>query len=466
MPVTLTGEARAIAAQMAAVSPCTDVAAATWRMGDTLPAGDDVASAQVAVGPGFTGSLSMDLVSPASSSGTSSVKMFRRYLDKAGNLLSQADSAAISVIAGTPVNTVLTLTAAPAGTAACEVGIYSNMAPPGNPTRINQLLYPRCMSTNGYAARSGWTLGQANTAAGVPTGITSYVFAQCPSAGAYTHAGLNMPSDPSGASPGAGISVVAGMSYVMSGYIYSAKAGTASVQYRFFSGSTWTAAAAESADVALTASTWTRVSFTFTVPAGANSVTMAWRLPASITYALGDKVGLTCMLLEEGSTLAGYFDGAFTDASIPAPKSSRWEATPNASRSIFYAATKAGGTTVQATDAVMSYGATVEELIGAALERPLRRSVADIWNAEQSLITGGTPGLLQGQLTYLCASLAHALSLDSVYRQSGLVVLDSTDELDGLTHRAVGVARITPERALPGKAAKWLYVADVREQVV
>ena len=35
------------------------------------------------------------------------------------------------------------------------------------------------------------------------------------------------------------------------------------------------------------------------------------------------------------------------------------------------------------------------------------------------------------------------------------VVLDTTDELDGLTHRAVGVARITPERALPGKAAKW-----------
>lgn len=464
--ITLTGEDRNIAARMTAVSPSVSAGPSAWKMGDSLPAGDDIATATVGVGPGFAGSLSMDLVSPASSTGTSSVKMFRRYLDRDGNLLSQADSAAVSVIAGTPTTAVLTLSAAPAGTASCVVGLYSNMAPPGDPTRYNEFLDPRCTTTAGvWFARNSWSLSAVTGQTGLPAGVTTAAQVQAVSAGAATNSGFDMYTAVGAPNPaGVGAPAVPGATMTFSVYVYSTKAGTMVLQVRPFAGTTWSAASTDTT-AAIVANTWTRYSVTLTVPAGATQLAATLRMSTSVTWAVGDQIRVSSVLLEESGSAGLYFDGTAQDSGIAAPKSSRWESATNASRSIFYAATKAGGTTVQAEDSVLSYSASAEELVGAALERDMRRSVADLWNASQALVTAGTAGLLAGQLTFLCESLAQALAVDAVYRMTGLITLGSSDELDGLTHRAVGRARMNPERPLPGRASKWLYVTDFREQV-
>ena len=465
MPVTLSGSDRTIHTTMQAVSPSSDIDAGVFRLGDNLPNGDDIALGSMAVGPGFTGTLTLTLVRHADSTGDSSVKLFHRYLDAAGNVLSAVSSSAFTVNA-TPADQTMTLSAAPAGTAMLVYGLSSNMTPPGDPTRFNAYTDPRCLDASRWSGRNSWVMGTGADATGLPAGVVSYVKATPASAGAAAHSGLNMYDTPAASSPTAnkGLPVTPGATYTISAYMYSTKAGSVQASYRFFAGTTWTAAATDSAAVALSASTWTRVSFTFTVPAGAMYMVAAWRIPASITWATTDQIRITAMLLEDGSTLAPFFDGDGIDASVPSPKSSRWEGAANASRSLLYAATVPGAPSVQAAASLLTYSADAQELIGAALERNLRRSVADIWGAEQALITAGTSGLLQGQLTFLCASLAQALALDSIYRLAGLVTLGSSDELNGLTHRAVGSSRMSPENALPGRASKWTLVVDFREQ--
>ena len=463
MSATLTGEDRNIHGQMLAVSPATDIDAGVWKLGDNHALGDDVASTLLAVGPGFTGSLDMTLQRADTSVGDSNVKLFRRYRDRDGNVLSEVLSPALSITA-TAGTTTLALSAAPAGTAELEVGLLSNMTPPGDPTRTNEFLDPRCSSTTAWSARNSWTLTAQTSGAGLPAGVTTYVRSTCPTAGAATNSGLDMFTAVGASNPAAtGQPAIPGATMTFSVYVYSTKGGTFVVQVRPFSGTTWSAASTDTT-VSLTAATWTRVTVTLTIPAGATMIAATLRMSSSITWAVGDYIGVSCILLEQAGAVAPYFDGTSQDASISAPKSSRWESAANASRSLLYAATVPGGTTVQAVASSLSYAATADELIGAALERQLRRSVADVWNAEQSLITAGTPGLLSGQLTFLCASLAQALAVDSVYRMAGLITLTTADELNGLQHRAVGTARMNPERVLPGRPARWLLVVDFREQ--
>lgn len=452
-----------IASQILAVSPSTNVAQGVWKLGDTLPAGDDIAKTTLYVGPGFTGSLSMDLVSPAGSTGTSSVKMFRRYRDEYGATLSQVDSAAISVVAGTPVTTILALSAAPAGVVSCELGLYSNMSPPGNPVRTNLFFNPRTTSTAGFAARNGWSLtahsGATPPVAGLDTIVRANAIAET-----ATNRGLDVfqAYDLTNPTAGVGMVVTAGQTITLSCWTFSQRAGDYRIVARGSNGAAWTSAAINGSLVAVAANTYTRVSATFVIPAGTTRLSWSLINTTSVAWVVGNYIIMTALLAEYAGAVDTYFDG--TTVNGIASSSVRWEDVANNSQSLLYAGSKPGGTTVQATAAMLTYGATCEDLLGAALERDLRRSVADIWNAPGALITAGTPGLLAGQLTFLCSSLAEARSLDSVYRQPGLVTLDSADELAGLRHRAVGRSRMTPERSLPGRAAKWLLVVDFREQ--
>lgn len=466
MAVTLTGQDRTVHLGMAAEPLAEQVSGGVWRIGDTMPSGTDICTGQLAIGPGFSGQLDLSLVSPVGSTGNSSVKLFRRYLDRTGNLLSEVLSGALTIDSVGGTNT-LVLPAAPAGTAQVEWGLQSNMAPAGSPSRFNEFPDPRCTGTVvPFLARNSWVLSNANDASGLPAGVTSYVQVMPNAAGSSSVNGFDLWQNASTSNPtaGVGMSVVPGQTITVSGYMYSSKASQIRVSMRFFSGTTWTQTITDSSLVTLNANTWTRVSLTVTVPAGAAFMVGRFTQNTSVTWALTDYIRLSGLLFEWGSTLGEYFDGSGQSSAIASPKSSRWDSTANASRSILYPVAIPGGTTIQATASLLTYSADAVEVVGVSLERDLRRSVADIWNSETALITAGTPGLLAGTLTLLCDSLAQALGVDSVYRMGGLVSLDSGDELDGLLHRAVGKNKIAPEKVLPGCTPKWTIAVEFREQ--
>ena len=95
--ITLTGEDRTAHLSMQAVSPSIDIDAGKWQIGPDTAIGDDVAIGSIAVGPGFTGSMDISLVRPEESTATISAKTVQRYLDAAGNTLSETLSSAFTI---------------------------------------------------------------------------------------------------------------------------------------------------------------------------------------------------------------------------------------------------------------------------------------------------------------------------------------------------------------------------------
>ena len=108
--------------------------------------------------------------------------------------------------------------------------------------------------------------------------------------------------------------------------------------------------------------------------------------------------------------------------------------------------------------------APAEEIIAAALEVDLRRTAEDVLNMAPVQINSGTPGLLAGRITYLCADLPDLLDLIEVYKANAVCTLTTGAALDGLRHKAVGRMAIGAERALPGHPAKWTLQVEIREQ--
>lgn len=466
--ITVVGEDRSAHRGIQAVSPAVQVAPAKWRIGDEQVAGDDIAVGSLAIGPGFVGSLDLTLVSPPGSSGASSIKMFRRYLDRVGNELDEYVSGSIAVDAVEGAHT-LTLPSAPADTEVVEWGLRSDMAPVGAPARANLWTDPRCTALGMVLSHYGWamTAVAAESDIGLAAGLRTYIQATAPTVTA-TMRGIDFGADNVATVPAAaqGVPVVPGETYTVSAYMQCNRAVTFQSFVRAFAGTAWSAATVNGGTVAAAANTWVRVSQTYTIPAGAAFLSFSIRVPASTAWTAGDYIRTSQVLVEKAGAAGTYFDGT-TNNGIPAPSSVRWEGAANASRSLLYASALAGGPTIEATASKLTYSAEAEELIGATLERDLRRSVADVWSSPGALITAGQPGLLAGTLTYLCATLAQARGVESVYRMGGLVTLHSDspdDELDGLTHRAVERTRFAPQMR-PGRAARWTLAVDVREQV-
>lgn len=455
--------------RMAAISPSEDVDGATWKLGDNLANGDSICSVVTAVGQGFTGDFDITLVRPASSTGDSSVRLYRRYTDAAGTLL-DSDETGTLTITTTPNDYSISLDPAPAGTTQLEIGLLSKMNPPGDPVRINKFQDPRATNVANFYTRFSWALSTQTAGSDLPflTGLRTYAQVQATGNDTGTGRGINLYESTDRSSPlgNAGYPLVglAGQTITISAYVYATKACTIQASARGYAGTTWKGSVQNGTASAITAATWTRYSVAYTVPSDATDLCVTFMATNSVAWVSGDQIRVTAVLFENGATLNPYFDGTSAQL-VTGTKSSKWEGVTNNSNSLLWAAATPGGTTVQATDSTMTYSAQCTELIGVALERDLRRSVADVFNSAQSLITAGTPALLRGQLTFLCASLAEALGVDAIYRLPGLVTLGTTDEMNGLAHRAVGVPRIGNERPLNGRAPYWTLVTDFREQV-
>lgn len=467
--ITLSGEDKQAHTRMTAVSPAEDINVGIWRLGDTTPSGSDVALGEFAVGPGFNGTLTISLIRAGISPGDSTVKLFRRYLDAAGNLLSEYVGSSISITA-VPDDYTLTLSTAPANTARIVYGIISDMSPPGAPVRRNLFPDPRATALTCFDDRYGWGLvnGTHGSDIGGVTGLRTYASSiNSNGSGSGSGRGIDIFESTDYASPRAekrGLAVQAGQVITVSAWVYATKACTMQASARGYVGTTWSAAVTNGTATALTANTWTRLSVTITVPPGATDLCATFKTTNSVSWVANDEVRVTGLLFEVANSVQTYFDGT-TKNDIAEPSSVRWEGNENVSPSLLYASAIPGSTSIEANASSLSYSTSVDELIGVSMERNLRRSVADIFNDAQSLITAGRAGLLQGQLTFICSTLAQALAADSVYQIAGLVTLTGDNAINGLTHRAVGSNRIDAEEAQYGKAARWKLIVDFREQV-
>lgn len=465
--ITLRGEDRTVHTKMLAAAPSEDLSPGKWSIGDDAELGADLAVGVLRVAEGFSGTLTLTLVRPEESERDIAVRVFRRYLDAAGNELSVVASSELTVDEE-PAEHTLALSTAPALTASCEYGLITETEPQGVPAvvRTNEYTDPRCYTLATWlGSNSGWTPSLADDDDDIVPGVRHYVKATISASATSSQRGLLMYGNVNDSSPvaGVGFPVTAGQPYTLSAYVRSSRAGTVAASMRYSAGSSWSAATVSGTSVSAAVGDWVRVSVTGTAPAGAVRLWARFLVAPSGTWVVGEHVDVSAVMIEKAGTVGDYFDGG-TLAGISGEASVAWEGEALASRSFLYGVVFTPAV-VEALESILEYSADAEDLLGAALERPLRRSVADVLNAAPALVTAGTPALLQGQLTYLCRSLAQARGIDAVYQMPGLVVLDSDDELDGLRHRAVGVARITSEQAQNGRAAWWQAQVEFREQV-
>lgn len=148
--------------------------------------------------------------------------------------------------------------------------------------------------------------------------------------------------------------------------------------------------------------------------------------------ALNCGVRLYRRYLDRSGLVLHHRQGAlFTITDVPQTQTLLWvEAAPAAAVTVevgMMMTTAAGSERgIKALSSLLTCQTTARDLLGVAFERPLRRSVADIWSDPDPLITAGTPGRRAGRLTYLCDSLAQASALEAVYSMTGLMLLTPT----------------------------------------
>lgn len=115
----------------------------------------------------------------------------------------------------------------------------------------------------------------------------------------------------------------------------------------------------------------------------------------------------------------------------------------------------------------LSAGSTavvVDELIDANLARAMNRTITTPLNQAAVTVNHGTPGKLSGTLVYLCRSLTDAAAAVQLYAGTTPVTLTAGGgQVTGLTHYAIGTARIAAERVLPGQLPRWTISVDIRE---
>lgn len=444
------------------VSPVTMPSDWTYSIPDSMaestpPA--DIAEYEFDARPGQVGSLDVTVAVPAGRPGVTVLP----YIE------TDAQRWNLTEVTATPAGAAIAsdFPEFPTGTTAARLGFELREPAAGAILGTNLYTDPRCTTSTAWEARNSWTLSAVTGQTGLPASATTAVQAQCASAGAATNAGLNWyGSVLAGSPPTTGFAVTAGATYTLSCYVFTTKAATVNFELRAYSGTTWTAAAT-TGTVAASASTWTRVSQTLTVPAGATHLAGTLRIPASVTWAVGDQFRVSCLLVETGGTLNTYYDGETADT---ASEGFYWNGTADASTSSKYNLTGGAtqpGRSLLINGLTMAVQAEAQEVVGAALTRPLRRSVYDALNEAAPQIAVGTPGLLAGSITYLCDTLEEALAIDGVYQFAGLITLETGTgaALHGFQHMAVDQVRLTAERTVPGKPAKWLVQAEVRELV-
>lgn len=437
----------------------------TYNVADTSGVGGVLANSPVYVTrPGQAQTLTLTARVPVTMPALALTVTYTYYdVNLAALATGTVDS--FSAVTSTLPRTV-TLPDTPSGARYWNVSLVLNEGISDTNVRTNLFTQPRGISDTTLVARNSWswaTLPSSMASFPIP-GITTYpAGGLCTSAATGTYRGVNLWQAPDGSTPtastGFSVSGLIGQTLTFSTWVWSSKSATFQFAVRFFSGTTWTAAATTGASVAVPASTWTRVSVTAVVPTGAAYMCAAVWVPASTAWAVNDVIGINGVLLEVASSVGDYFDGTYNPTSYAA----RWLRTVNGSASELYIPGMSRNRVLNLSAVTLFAQAVADEIINAQLKRPLRRSVYDALNVAAPQIAVGTPGLLAGSLTYLCETLADALSVDTIYQFAGAITLVTGGALDGFVHMAVDDVSLTAEKALPGKESRWLVQASVRE---
>lgn len=459
----------------------TSTVAWTYNVLDTASTGGVVATSPVwSTRPGLTPTLALTPRVPVGMPGLALTVMYTYYdLNLATLASGTVDS--FSATSSTAARNI-TLPTAPANSRYWGVSLVMNEGASEVVQRTNFAPHPRFDVNTHFQPRNSWaatstTAGTGQGDIGGITGLNTYEYAQG-LAETGTYRGFNFGQAPDATTPtalngsmnnalsldGVGASsptviFSAGDYLAFSTYVYVTKAVTVVPVLRFFSGTTWTQAALSGTSVAVAANTWTRISIVTVVPAGATEMCGAVWVPASTTWTTSDQIRLTGVLIEKSSSLNAWFDSSYN----PTSYSVRAKNINATICSQLYTPGQSTGrsVTLSSVTATVSSGAT--EIINASLKRPLRRSVYDALNVAAPQIAIGTPGLLAGQITYLCDTLDDAMALDQTYQYAGTITLNTGGALDGFKHMAVEDVNLTAEKAIPGYPSKWLVQVGVRE---
>lgn len=199
---------------------------------------------------------------------------------------------------------------------------------------------------------------------------------------------------------------------------------------------------------------------------------------ASVVKVRVTNTGTAALQLQAGVWMMESPTGAILGSVAPAPvtiaagAAYTWELTPPVVPAatvmrvgINLGATAAAGSQFTVREITSAATATATELVGATLERNSHSEAADSGASGVSIVTRGPVGGQRARLVYLCDSLPIARMLDTIHQGSAPVVLsgDTAGDLAGLSYYLVGRLQLAPEKALPGRPAKWL--ASVEGQV-
>ena len=214
------------------------------------------------------------------------------------------------------------------------------------------------------------------------------------------------------------------------------------------------------------AASWLIRSVIPVLPSEANVVTITITNPGTAAISLS----AACHVFAAGAVLIGSTYGA--TVTIAAGASYTWTLTSATSPAavdmrvdVNLAATSGAGWTARIDTMTSTVTTTATELVGATLERNSHSEAADSGASGVSIVTRGPVGGQRARLVYLCDSLPIARMLDTIHQGSAPVVLsgDTAGDLAGLSYYLVGRLQLAPEKALPGRPAKWL--ASVEGQV-
>lgn len=211
---------------------------------------------------------------------------------------------------------------------------------PGPVLRRNLVSNPAAVSGTLVASQLGWglvnwwgvepTLGAGNlttqTGPGPVPEVTAFVRRTWTTASAGGDQGFAH-----GLVGSQGYPVVPGQTYTFSSYLRASSAGkTANMVVKGLDATHAEIQRIEGLWQPLPTNQWFRVSFTLTIPVGISSINL-WSNLSSDTWAVGDYVDGTALLVEEGSVLGSYFDGSTFDYGLTFFS---WEGVPHNSKSV------------------------------------------------------------------------------------------------------------------------------------
>lgn len=214
------------------------------------------------------------------------------------------------------------------------------------------------------------------------------------------------------------------------------------------------------------AASWLIRSVIPVLPSEVNVVTVTITNPGTAAISLS----ASCHVFAAGAVLIGSTYGA--TVTIAAGASYTWTLTSATSPAavemrvdVNLAATSGAGWTARIDTMTSVVTTTATELVAATLERASHSESSDTGTSGVSIVTRGPVGGQRARLVYLCDSLPIARMLDTIHQGSAPVVLsgDTAGDLAGLSYYLVGRLQLAPEKALPGRPAKWL--ASVEGQV-